>query len=671
MLLIPFLVIGIGSIYISSKSISEIAKNDLAIIAESLADTVGIGISEQITATRNVAGSNSAIAASEKHFRDGGKNDGIEITQAESELIRIKNNEGDRCSSVNLIDTGGVFFASSNRKANVGINISDRDYFKAAMKGVPNVGTVAISKASGRIVLSTASPVYASNGKDITGVATITMEIAYLTDLIDKVKIGKSGYVVIADKTGLTIAHPDKESILKEDITKVAGKEALAQMVTQGKSGIVEYHRSGVDKTAFVVHEPITGWSIFASIETDELLAPVALTRNMVLAIGLFSIVFAFVLLVFFSRNLTVPIVKLVEAAQRIARGELDFTPSLGTGADEVALLSQSFSRMTSSLRDMADIAERIASGELNVEVKPQSERDLLGNALARMVENLRGANKELRSGIDVLAASSSEILATVSQVAASASETATAVSETSTTAEEVKQTAHLANQKARLVQEGAQRSALVSETGRRAVIETIEGMDRIREQMESIAESVVRLSEQGQAIGEIIATVNDLAEQSNLLAVNAAIEASRAGEYGRGFTVVAQEVKSLAEQSRQATTQVRTILMEVQKATSAAVLATEQGSKVVVAGAAQAASAGESIQALTTSVGEASQAAMQIAASSQQQLVGMDQIALAIANIQEATTQNMAGTRQLEDSAHGLSELGTRLKTLIERQQI
>ena len=97
----------------------------------------------------------------------------------------------------------------------------------------------------------------------------------------------------------------------------------------------------------------------------------------------------------------------------------------------------------------------------------------------------------------------------------------------------------------------------------------------RIREQMEAIAESMVRLSEQGQAIGQIIATVEDLAAQSNLLAVNASIEAAKAGEHGKGFGVVAQEVKSLAEQSKQATNQVRTILSDIQKATTAAVMAT------------------------------------------------------------------------------------------------
>ena len=349
----------------------------------------------------------------------------------------------------------------------------------------------------------------------------------------------------------------------------------------------------------------------------------------------------------------------------------------LGTTLAVLLLVAASFwltRSIAGPIRAFTGVAERVAAGDLTVRVDPEERSDEVGvmqRALRAMVENLRGLNKELQEAFGVLASSSTEILATVSQVAAGASETATAVSETSTTAEEVKQTAHLSNQKAKTVQESAQKAAAVSEVGRKAVTETIDGMSRIREQMETIAESVVRLSEQGQTIGEIIATVNDLAEQSNLLAVNAAIEATRAGEYGRGFAVVAQEVKSLAEQSRQATTLVRTILMEVQKATSAAVMATEQGTKAVAAGVKQATEAGDSIRALTGSVGEAAQAATQIAASSQQQLVGMDQIASAIANIRQATTQNMAGTRQLESSARSLQELGGRLKVLVERQRV
>lgn len=180
-----------------------------------------------------------------------------------------------------------------------------------------------------------------------------------------------------------------------------------------------------------------------------------------------------------------------------------------------------------------------------------------------------------------------------------------------------------------------------------------------------------MRLSEQSQAIGEIIATVNDLAEQSNLLAVNAAIEAARAGEQGKGFAVVAQEVKSLAEQSKHATAQVRTILGDIQKATSAAVLATEQGNKAVEAGVKQSAEAGESIRLLTDSVTEGAQAAVQIAASSQQQMVGMDQVALAMENIKQASIQNVSGTKQAEAAAESLHELGQKLKQLAEQYKV
>ena len=325
-------------------------------------------------------------------------------------------------------------------------------------------------------------------------------------------------------------------------------------------------------------------------------------------------------------------------------------------------------------LKLVSDIAERVASGDLSVNVPEDDRADEVG-ALARafraMIENLRRTTREIHESIGVLASSSSEILATATQVAAGAAETATAVSETTATVVEVKQTAQVSSQKAKYVSESAQKVAQVSQAGRKSVEDATQGMQRIQEQMESIAGSIVRLSEQSHAIGEIIATVNDLAEQSNLLAVNAAIEAARAGEQGKGFAVVAQEVKSLAEQSKQATAQVRTILGDIQKATGAAVLATEQGAKAVEAGVKQSAEAGESIRLLADGIAEAAQAATQIAASSQQQMAGMDQVALAMDNIKQASAQNVAGTKQAEAAAQGLHELGQRLKQLAAQYKV
>jgi methyl-accepting chemotaxis protein len=384
--------------------------------------------------------------------------------------------------------------------------------------------------------------------------------------------------------------------------------------------------------------------------------------------IGVGAFLFSLMMTVTLTRVIASPLKEFTEIAERVALGDVDVTIPAIDRTDEVGVLAQTFRRMVANIREMANMTKRIAAGDLSVKVMPQSEKDIMGNALAVMVEYLRVQTLAIQEGVNVLASSSAEILASTSQVASGAAETASAVNETTATVEEVKQTSQLASQKVRLVADGAQQSLQVSEKGKKSVDDAVLGMNRIREQMETIAESIVTLSEQGQAIGDIIATVNDLAEQSNLLAVNAAIEAAKAGEHGKGFAVVAHEVRSLAVQSKEATAQVRMILNDIQKATNAAVMATEQGSKAVEAGERQSVEAGESIRLLADSIAESANASTQIAASSHQQMVGMEQVALAMENIKEASTLSVTSTRQAEQSAQNLHELGQKLKGLLER---
>jgi methyl-accepting chemotaxis protein len=325
-------------------------------------------------------------------------------------------------------------------------------------------------------------------------------------------------------------------------------------------------------------------------------------------------------------------------------------------------------------LREATLVAERIATGDLRGEVPAGTSRDEVGQllrALDGMVQSWRALATETSRGVATLTGAASEILSSTAQAAASTAETAAAVSETTATVEEVKQTSLLASEKSRAVSEAAQQAARTAADGRRALEESVKGMQTIQEKMEAIAGTVVRLSERSHAIGEITATVASLAEQSNLLAVNAAIEAAKAGEHGKGFAVVAQEVKSLAEQSRQATRQVREILGEIQKGVGAAVMITEQGAKTVAQGVEQTTQAGEAIRGLADNMTEAAQAAVQIAVSSQQQQAGMDQVALAMENIQQASTENAAGSRQAEASARNLHALGLSLRQTIERFQL
>lgn len=325
-------------------------------------------------------------------------------------------------------------------------------------------------------------------------------------------------------------------------------------------------------------------------------------------------------------------------------------------------------------MRELSDAAERVASGELSVRIPDEKRSDevgMLARAFRNMIERLKAQTKDIAEAVNVLASSSNEIAATTAQLASGTEQTAVAVTETTTTADEVKQAATLSSQKAKHVSELAQSASDASQSGARLVLETIDGINHIREQVEYIAETIVRLSEHNQAIGDIIAAVDDLAEQSNLLAVNAAIEASRAGEHGKGFIVVAQEIKSMAEQSKQATKQVRSRLNDIQKASVAAVMATEKGTKAVEATVAQSSSTGKSMQEISRSISEAAQAVMQIAASNQQQLVGMDQVVMAMTNIKQATNQNAASTRQVEMTVKNLQDIGRRLKSMVDYYKV
>ncbi len=666
-LAIPMIIIGVVSVYESSRSITEMARQDMIGITESLADSIGVGMSERLHIVQTVSFSNSVIAAAEKMAREGEKNSRKEIALAERELVKIKENDRENLSSVNIISKDGIFFASSNNKVYRGTNVSARDYFKTAFKGTPNVGSVIISSTTGRVVCTVAVPVYGFNGKTVTGVASMFMELKYLTDIIDKIKVGKAGYASMVDKNGLSIHHPVKENILKVNISQVKGMEAVARLIAEGKPGIAECEYKGVPKLAAVVFEPITGWGIIVTIPTAELYASARSTRNAVLTIGIIFLILASLLFFFFARSLTRPLIDLVGSAEKIATGDMAVEVTAQYRQDEIGDLARAFTMMIQSLKDKAQIAQKIAAGDLTIEAASLSDADALGNAFSTMVAKNRQQIQEIMEGVNVLASSGSEIMASVSQLTSGAAETSTAVSETTTTVEEVKQTTEVSSQKAKHVAELGRKSVEISQTGLKSIEDTINGMNRIKEQVESIADMVVRLSEQSQAIGEIIATVNDLAEQSNLLAVNASIEAAKAGEQGKGFAVVAQEIRSLAAQSKQATTQVRNILFDVQKAISSAVMATELGSKAVEAGVRLSTQAGEAIDVLAESVTEATNASIQIAASSQEQLVGMDQVVSAMDNIREAALQMASSTKQTEKSAHDLHNLGSRLQEIVK----
>ncbi|MEW6137085.1 MAG: methyl-accepting chemotaxis protein [Thermodesulfobacteriota bacterium] len=291
-----------------------------------------------------------------------------------------------------------------------------------------------------------------------------------------------------------------------------------------------------------------------------------------------------------------------------------------------------------------------------------------LGVALNRLVETLQGQGRQIKNDVSELSESASAIASTGAQLAVSTSRASAAVAQTTSTVEELRQAAQLASEEAKRVARSAQQTMQVVTSGTRATEDTISRMNVVREQMASAAETVVKLSERSRSIEQIIGVVKDLADQSSLLAVNASIEAARAGNEGKGFSVVAQEIKSLADQSKEATEQIRSILQDIQKWVSAVVMATEQGAKAVDAGLEQSVLAGKAIEALAESVATSSQAASVIDAQIEQQVVGVDQVAGAMGDIEAAMQQNLEAALQLEVAAGKLRDLGESMAELMER---
>jgi methyl-accepting chemotaxis protein len=277
-----------------------------------------------------------------------------------------------------------------------------------------------------------------------------------------------------------------------------------------------------------------------------------------------------------------------------------------------------------------------------------------------------RSVSRPLSEASDAAREVAQQIVSTTRQQGSSASETATAVSQTTATVDEIRQTSEIAAKKAASVSELAGQSMVTASDALKAVEHGVDAMRRIRDEVESIARNILDLSEKNMQIGDIVQSVSAIAEQSNLLAVNASIEAAKAGEHGKGFSVVASEVKALAGQSKEAAGQIRSILAMIQKSSNAAVMVTEQGTKRVEEGSILIEGLGSTITDLGQVIEETTDSTRQIAATANQQVAGIEQITGAMRNIEQATQDNAAGITQLEQAAQRVRAVSEQLTAIV-----
>ncbi len=594
----------------------------------------------------------------------------------------------------------GVTIYTTNQ---VTVSVADRAYFKQAMQGQVVVSDPVISKATGNIVVVAAAPIYQDD--KIVGVAGGTVTTETLVKGLRAAQLGATGEAYLINREGYFITPSRFTDDLKRagkikeraelelTVDTVAARAALA-----GKSGVGEYttYRGARVLGAYRPIEGL-GWALIAEQEVDEAFAAINALRNWIAATAAVSAVIVVLAALWIARSIVRPVQAVTEAANKLALGDVDQQIAVA-GDDEVGVMAAAFRQMIAYLREVSAAATRLAGGDLTVEIAPRSARDQVGQALQQMIAGLRALVGQVQANAEQVATAGEQIDAaseqsahvtqqvamTIQQVAQGTATQAQAMAQAAAQVQRiareidriaegsreqmaaVQQAATVTERIVAAIQEmarGAQASAHSSaqtvEAARRGVqtvAETVQGMQAVKNKVGVSAARVQEMGERSSQIGAIVETIDEIAGQTNLLALNAAIEAARAGEQGRGFAVVADEVRKLAERSAAATREIAELIKGIQQTVAEAVQAMEEGAQEVERGAARAGDAGQALHTILVAVEEAQQTAAAAARSAQEIGALSDELKRAINGVAVVAEQNSETTTALAAGGEQIS---------------
>jgi methyl-accepting chemotaxis protein len=328
---------------------------------------------------------------------------------------------------------------------------------------------------------------------------------------------------------------------------------------------------------------------------------------------------------------------------------------------------------ITAPLTRLVTVANTIAQGDLTarVEVTSNDETGQLMAAMQTMTNNLRSIISQVADTSNQVAAASSQLHETAEQIATSAEEVSAQAATVATASEEMAATSNSISDSCHHAADSAGTASQAAVSGSGVVSSTIVGMERIAGRVHSSAQTVDALGERSDQIGAIVATIEDIADQTNLLALNAAIEAARAGEQGRGFAVVADEVRALAERTTKATREIGEMIKSIQNETKNAVVEMEQGVKEVQQGSEDAARSGEALQEILAKINEVAMEVNQVATAAEEQTATTTEITNNIMMISQVVEQTATGSQQAVRAADNLSSLASNLKQIVSQFRV
>jgi len=605
-------------------------------------------------------------------------------------------------------------FITDKYGMNIGMSARTGDYWQGdegwwqkAFTGETSLSAISFDESANTYAMNIGVPVRSSRTQEIIGVLRGTVNVTAVFNELAKIKYGETGRAALMDNSGTILYSPNSEQLMQpapeEYIALIEGKDSASSTNLNdldGNPAVITFQRLEGDLAN------ILNWVLFIDQDLTEVRGPVIQTTLQNLLVALLVGGLLAIMGIILARSIAKPILKIARNADELALGNASLSEiehmeldKIAHRKDELGIVGRAFTSIIEYYKEMAQVAREIADGNLVLDVTPKSDKDELGNAFEQMIRGLRESIGKVNESVRSLAEASEQLSMIADQAGEATGQIATTIQQvahgTSQQSESVNQTAASVDQLSRAIDSvatGAQEQAssismtssitadistailqvagnaqaVVEESnnaanaakeGTKTVEATLTGMHAIKQKVDISAQKVQEMGKRSNQIGEIVTAIEDIASQTNLLALNAAIEAARAGEAGKGFAVVADEVRKLAERSSAATKEIGDIIKGIQKTVGEAVIAMDEGANEVDNGVTKANDAGNALVAILNAADAVSQQAIQASSAVEQMSNSANKLVTAVDSVSAIVEENTAATEEMAASSSEVSK--------------